>query len=618
LQKRTANDQFWWKSDKADTHAQIFSHVKSLKDDQDYRSKQNLRFIRLYGNSAIQDLSVFGYARTDSVEGKKNRLTLNIVQSMCDTVSAKIAKNNPKPMFITSGGDWSIKRKAKKLNKFCEGQFHQTKIYEKGRRVFLDATIFGTGVLKIYRRGAEIICERVFPEEIIIDDMEGIHGEPRQLHQVKWINRQTLIAQYPEAAGYIDQISSLDGTYSSYRVDTDMLQVTESWHLRSGPNAKDGKHVISIENKTLLEEDYSKDYFPFVFLRWTQGPLGFFGQGLAEQLQGIQLEINKILKVIQEAMHLGVIPKIFVQEGSDVVTVQLNNKIGTVVKYRGAMPTPGQLLTIPKELFQQLDWLYNRAYEVSGVSQLSAQAKKPSGLDSGKALREFNDIESERFILVGQAWEQFYLEASRQMIDLAREISEDKDHKDYEVKIKGKRFFESIKWSDIDLEEDQYIMQVFPTSGLASTPAGRFQQIQEFLEAGFITPERAKKLMDMPDLESDTDLDVAALDDIEATMERMIDGGEYEPPEPYQNLTLGSAMMKNSYLKCKNDGVPEEVLEMLRNWVVDAETMLKPLQPPVDPAAGAPAMPGQPDMNAGAAPIAVPNAPPTSDLLPVA
>jgi hypothetical protein len=177
--RASQQDQFWWLSDKDDAHKNIYSHVKALRNEQDYRTQSNLRFIRLYGNSNINDLSVFGYAREDQQQGRKNRLTLNIVQSMCDTVSAKIAKNNPKPMFITSGGEWSTKRKAKKLNKFCEGQFHQTKIYEKGQRVFLDACIFGTGVLKIYRKGADIICERVFPEEIIIDDVEAINGEPR-------------------------------------------------------------------------------------------------------------------------------------------------------------------------------------------------------------------------------------------------------------------------------------------------------------------------------------------------------------------------------------------------------------------------------------------------------
>lgn len=613
--------QFWWQPVAGEQlHAKVHSHVRKLKDDQSYRSTQNLKFLRLYGNAPIEDLSVFGYSKVVNVDhGTKNRLALNIVQSMCDTVGAKISKNNPKPMFVTSGGDWSIKRKAKKLNKFCEGQFHQTKIYEKGQRIFGDATIFGTGILKIFRKGAEILAERVFPDELVIDDVEAIYGEPRQIHQCKWVHKETLKAQFPKCKGDIDVMSAGDGKYSkSYRPETQMILVVESWHLRSSDESDDGRHSITIENKTLFDEEYEKDYFPFAFLKWSSRPLGFWGQGIAEQLQGIQLEINKILKTIQLAMHLGVIPKVFVQEGSDIVSAQLNNQVGTKVTYRGQPPTPGQLLKIPQELFQQLDWLYNRAYEIVGISQLSAQSKKPAGLDSGRALREFNDIESERFILVGQAYERFYLEAARQMIDLAREIAADDEYGKYEVKVKGKTFFESIDWADIDLDEDAYIMQVFPTSGLASHPSARFQQIQEYMQAGMISLERGKKLMDMPDLESENDLSLAAMDDIEAMIERIVDKAEYEPPEPFQNLELGKSMCQQAYLKYKNEGAPEEVLELLRNWVEDAQAMVlrataKPIASPVDPAAvpSAPVVPG-------AAPIGVPEAQPTSELLPVA
>ncbi len=58
-----------------------------------------------------------------------------------------------------------------------------------------------------------------------------------------------------------------------------MIKVIESWHLKSGPKAKDGKHTICISSATLFEEQYDKDYFPFVFFRWGDRPVGFFGQG---------------------------------------------------------------------------------------------------------------------------------------------------------------------------------------------------------------------------------------------------------------------------------------------------------------------------------------------------
>jgi hypothetical protein len=40
---------------------------------------------------------------------------------------------------------------------------------------------------------------------------------------------------------------------------------------------------------------------------------------------------------------------------------------------------------------------------------MSASSQKPAGLDSGVAIREFQDIETERFALVSQNYEDCYI-----------------------------------------------------------------------------------------------------------------------------------------------------------------------------------------------------------------
>ena len=318
-----------------------------------------------------------------------------------------------------------------------------------------------------------------------------------------------------------------------------LIKVVESWHLPSGKTKDekgksikhDGKHTICINNKTLFEEEYTKNYFPFVFFRWNEKPIGFWGLGLSEQLQGLQLEINKILRTIQVSMHLCSIPKIFVEASSKVVTAHLNNKIGGIIKYAGTPPKYEALGSIPPELFTHLDRLYERAYEISGVSQLSAQSLKPGGLDSGKAIREYNDIESERFMEVGQRYEKSFIDAAQIMIDLAKECYEEKG--EFKVKIKGKKFIETIDWSEVDMEEDKFLMDIFPTSALSNTPSGRLQDVQELLQAGFISKEDGMKLLDFPDLEGTMSLINAGIEDIEHMIEQMIDKGNYQTPEPY-------------------------------------------------------------------------------------
>jgi hypothetical protein len=434
------------------------------------------------------------------------------------------------------------------------------------------------------------------------------------MHQQKWIHKDILKEMFPRKESEIDAAGIVMSDFAHEKItrtSNDMLLVVESWHLPSGPKAKDGKHTICIDNVTLFHEEYKFEYFPFVFFRWNERPLGFFGQGIAEQLTGLQVEINKILRTIQVSMHLVSVPKIFVEAGSKIVSSHIDNKIGGIIKYAGTAPTPGKLGSIPPELFAHLDRLYGRAYEIIGISQLSSQSTKPAGLNSGKALRTFNDIETERFMSVGLRYEQTFLDATRIMIDLAKEISEETGN--YSVKVPGSDFLSTINWKDVEMDEDQYVMKVYPTNAFSQTPAAKFQEVQEWMQAGLLSREEGLKLLDFPDTKSITSLINGPIQNIEKQIEMIVEKGAegYQGPEPYQSLKMGIRMFQNAYLKYQAEGAPEDVLELFRQWIAEADTLMKNAQAEIQQ---------QQQMNAEAqaATIAQPAAQPTSDLLPVA
>jgi hypothetical protein len=582
-----SSNYYWWKVKKSEVHEAVFSLLKKLDQDQSYRRNDNYKHMRLYGNFDFVNLKMYQYFKAEPSASVQNRVTLNVVQSMIDTVVSKVTKNKPKPMFLTDGGDWSMQKRAQKLTQFVEGQFQMTEFYAKSAVAFLDSCIFGTGCLKVFRDGSDIKVERVFIDEIKVDDQESVYGHPRQMHQTKFIHKDVLKEMFPGNDAAIDAASNSDISplNTTMQATSDMIMVVESWRLPSKKDATDGKHAISIGNHTLWTEPYTKSYFPFVFFRWSLRPLGFFGQGLAEQLSGIQLEINKILRTIQVSMHLVSVPKIFVEAGSKVVAQHLDNKIGGIIYYNGQPPVEGKLGTIPPELFSHLDRLYQRAFEIAGVSQLSATAAKPAGLNSGKALRVYNDMETERFMSVMQRYEQAFLDAAKIMIDLAKEIYE--ENPEYQVRVKGKKFFDSIKWSDINLDADQYLMSVFPVSALSMNPAARLQDVQELLQAGFIGQDEALKLLDFPDLQSFYNLRNAPAEDIDRIIEQFIERGEYETPEPYQNLGLGIKKMQEAYLLFRSKGADEERLELFRRWIEDAQTLITKAQQQVQAAQAA-------------------------------
>ena len=580
MQTKDRFSTFWWGADKKEVNTFVIDAVHHIDEKQQARTAADLRHLRLYGNSPTETLNTSPYNRPPSNPYLMNdRLTLNVVHSMVSTIVSKITKNRPRPLFLTSGGDYTMKRKAKMLNKFVQGLFYGTDAYKAGEAICRDACIFGTGFMKIFDDGDEIVAERVFPHEILIDDNEAIYGKPRQMFQRKYINKEVLINLFPDFADSIIRASSDENTIGGSPMTNnvyDAVGVVEAWHLPSSRDSGDGRHVIAIQNATLLDEEYTKSRFPFVSLKWSDRALGFWGQGIAEQLTGLQIEINKLLKTIQIAMHLVSVPKIFVERGSKISKAHLNNEIGGIIEYAGTPPIYKTANSVSPEMFAHLDRLYQRAYEIVGISQLAASSKKPSGIDSGRALREFSDIESERFLSFARSYEQVFLDAAKIMVGVAEDVA-GRD-KNFSVTSFDKTTIQKIRWKDVDLKEDQYIMQVFPTSLLPVTPAARLQTVEEMMRTGLLSREDGLALLDFPDLEGVQSLEMAAIDEIEMVIENIIDKGRYSSPEPFSNLPLALKKMNQAYLRAKLDSVPEDRLELMRRYISDAQSLISRAQ----------------------------------------
>ena len=584
---------FWWQAKDRESHNFVFDILHEMKRDYGYITSLNLQHYRSYNDENIPSLNLVGVSRPQG-GGSHRPVTFNVIKSMCDTVQAKIAKNRPRCTFLTSGGDFSQQRKGRLLEKFCDGQFYRSKIYEVAPEVFMDSCVFGTGVLKVYEHNSDIICERVFPEEIMVSVEEAKYKKPRSIFQVKAVSRDVLRYTYPEYESEIKKASVIESdNRSSGASVTEMVQVVEAWHLPSIDGAPDGRHVICLENVTLLDEKHEHNHFPFIFLRWSDRLLGFWGQGLAEQLMGIQLEINTLLKNIQQQMHLAK-PKVFLETGSQIADHQINNEEWGIVDYIGKPPVFYVPKTVSGEVFSHLDRLFNRAYQISGVSELAAMSKKPAGIESAVALREFSDIETERFMIVAQNYENMFMDAAKQMIDLARGIAERGD--DYEVVSSGDKYIEQIKWKDVDLREEQYVMKIWPTSLLPQTPAGKLQKVIELAQSGIIQdPSTILKLLDYPDIESVTQYLTADQDEIDMLIENMVDKGKYIQPEPYSNLALSVKRVQQAYLRAKINNAPENRMALLRRYIEDCmalmTSMAQAAQPPTPPLGAEPPLP---------------------------
>lgn len=570
----------WWdQQDKNDRAKAMFDHVIALKTRQTSGvTDRNLRHVRLYGNAEISGLKPYQYSNTLS----DRTLTMNVVQSACDTATARIGKSKPRPQFLTFKGNYKMKKEAEKLQLYCDGVFEENKMYQLGQRVFKDATITGTGAVKFYpakrlvKKGeykTAICAERVFIDEIVVDEVQCMYDDPMEYYQIKIVPRRTLKALHPKKKAMIDKSKSDNDMTYLYQGLDQMTVVIEGWKLPSGPGAGDGLHILAVDSGELFSEEWVHDWEPFEFFRWNRKTFGFYGQGIAEMLTGIQYEINKLLKVIQLSMHLGSIPKIFMDANSKIVKQHLNNEIGGIITYQGMRPTYDQLMAIPPVLFTQLQTLYEKSFEIIGLSQMSVAGVKPAGLDSGKALRTFNNIETDRFAIVAQDYDQFMVNCSKKFILMSEFISE----KDSSLKTTSfnNKEIENIAWKDIDIARDQYIQRVFPTNFLQTTPEGKIEDVKDLMSIGMLNKNQASSLMDYPDLDQFTQYNNAATDDIMAVMYDIIDEGVYNPPMPQQALQYGKELFQQVWLKMKHQKLEPERLEMLMRWVEDADMLMQ-------------------------------------------
>ena len=598
----------WWMLKGQDAADSISGTLNLIRDAQSFRATQWIVSARLYGNLAPTTLAGVSFSKIAAQQpALRDRISYNLVQSVVDTVVAKVTRNRPRPFFLTSGGDYRKQREAKKLNAFLEGVFYENSTQDIGKIVFRDASVWGDGFIHVFAKGDRVCHERVMSSEIFVDDVESLYGQPRQMHRVKQVDRQVLFDLFPENADMIGGAKPSRTEEAGRSIVADMITVRESWHLPSGPGADDGKHCITIDGAVLGEmEPWPHSFFPFARVQWSPRLYGYWGQGLAEQLQNIQLEINKLLWVIQRSMHLMGSFKVFIENGSKIVKEHLNNDGGSIINYTGTPPMYVTPPIVAPEVYAHLQTLINKGYEQAGVSQLAASSLKPEGLNSGRAIREYNDIQTDRLSVPSKSYEQMFMDVGRLSIEVVKMIAA--SDKGYQVRVPGKKSLAMIEWKDIKLNDEDYVMQCFPVSSLPNDPAGRLATIQEYAQAGFLTPRQARRLLDFPDLEQVESLANAEEEYLQSVFDRIVDDGDYTSPDPLDDLQLSKQLCLEYYAKGKFNNLREDRLELLRRYLEQINEIEQAMMPPAPMPLPMPGATGEP--------IAPPMPMPASELVP--
>lgn len=582
--------EFWWQAPEDEAHALVDARVRALETEQREVFRRHLSHARLYNNREL--LSAGGWRSDTPFDRPTVGTSENVIQSVIDTVTAMIAKNRPKATFQTTDAGFSTRRKAKLLERFVQASWRQEKVYRKGVAAFRYGTVYGLGAIKVIpdHTRKRVRYELVPATQLVVDEREAMTEPPRSLHQIINMDRGVLLAMYPD---YEEEIRRTQArprfAYSEVLPsgrDNNVVSIIESWHLPSEPDADDGRHTITIETATLLDEPWKSERFPFAEYRWAELLEGWYGQGLAEQLMSIQLRINKLNRFIDKAQDLVALPVIFMDVASKISAEHLvQNNIARIIPYRGRPPTFLTPVAVGQEIYAYKEQLKRAAFEFAGVSLLSAQSKKPVGLDSAPALREYNDIETNRFAIPSKALEDFYLDLGMLTVVAAREVYRRAGKMN--VRFAERSLVEIIEWEDADLEEDAYVMSIEASSILSDTPAGRMQQVVELGTSGLIDREEARGLIHHPDVGREMDMATAALHAIDKIIDKLR-RGQYVAPQPYFALELGIKRVMQAYqIDVMAEDEPSEelqnVLELERTWIDAARAEMAKLAAPIAP-----------------------------------
>ena len=486
------------------------SQLKSFSGSRNYKYRRNFRWYNATKTASLESIKnpmVLGYI--DGLEqGEEGDTTpnpqLNIIASCIDTLHAKIAESKVRPFFTTINGTFKDIQTVKQTQHFFDIMFDEQGVNKTVSDAFRDACIFDTGVIYIDEETATV--RRALPFQVYVSPSEVNY---KNITKCYYEQRDFPVTCLPEKVLTKFKNKNLD--FVDFGIYYDTFNKTKAY---------------TANGSFVLAEEWDKQAIPFIFLHYKNPILGNVSISVVDMLINIQQEINILMAKIKDASQINPANTFFVPDGSSIKAQQLNNRVGNVITYKpqasGGVPvitsTPA---FIDGQYMSLLDSLIQKAYDIVGVSQLSATSRKPTGLNSGIAIATAEDIEADRF-------ETQLNQVIRAYVDIAKTCIKIFD-KDSEV-LPSSKYRCSIKWSDVLREADNMNIQFSGADNLSKDPSTKLQQLQQLATAGVIPAARISQLMQIPDLEMGYSLANNAIEAVMEVIKNCVENDDFDIP----------------------------------------------------------------------------------------
>lgn len=525
-----------------------------------------------------------------SAHGGQN--PINAIKSLVDTGTARLTKVRSMPVISADDADYDEKQFAQHQSRVLRRKMGSGEMEIHAPLVIRDFMIRGTAYGKVQRSGGDTEFARVPAYEVVYDHREALYGRMSHRAHVRPESRDTLCAMYPKMKAEIMEappFTRIDPwmTYTYVGPNlADLVEVAESWHPPSTPDADDGQWIVCLRNKTIARGPWTCVRDPLVPVYWSPPTRGCGrGTGLVYEQSAAQLMVNDILQDAREALHHGSQLKVFQPRGGGANKHHLKARHPAVVEYDGAKPEYVSPNPVSEQAWNIAFQIIGEMYNTSGISQWTAQAKAAlPGTPSGKALETMDDQQSDRFAHVESGYQQWRVQIGLRHVDCARMMHEESTGKVKRVypeqpdPIKEDDLAAWISdndWPDVDVDSGDYHLALEPENFIVGTRGGKLEQVAEAANAGLIPdPSLTAEYFDEPDIARGNRAILGPVKRIRKCLSDLarvkIPYAECQP-DYEMNRPLAKLLALGELENAKAEGASEEILQRFRDFLADVK-----------------------------------------------
>ncbi len=511
----------------------------------------------------------------------------NVIKSCIDTKVSKMSQVKVRPFADPVNGLWKTRKVCRVLQQWADEWYKREGIYKSANMSYRDGQIFEVG--HIWVNEADRIPRRIMPWEYYVDPAERNFG--------KYSRVMVKFRQYPLHA--LKEFFKGRGAGSKAAQAYEKNPFYRAQDYRIYYHLAEGKRYDIVDGEVLKVTSIKFTRPPVASIYYCPPVKGMWSPSLVDDLITLQKELDLVNEKVHDAEENTPANFILTPTMSGIKASKFDaGKAGMLYEYEPVpgTSTPATVVTpasVSPELLQRRKEIIESMYNISGVSQLSAQSKKPSGVNSGVMLDTMEDVESERFNFELQNFEAFCME----IMEIAIEVFD--ESADILPKRKERP---TVTWKQVKDERQFFSVQFSPASVLSNTPKVRMEQVEKLQKMGLIGPELIAEFLQFPDLEKGYGIGTANRDDIEMITERAAEKGEFD----FYEVVKITDLLKNVMNEIMRLDADEENEEILKNLVA----FMYVLKAKIDALAKAAAPPPPPPQAISQTPPAPPPAAP--------